>query len=55
MKRWRDELKDKEKIKQKDTTFLQNICCPTIHEIALSSWWLQPLGKLQAFLAEMEQ
>ena len=46
--------KNKQKNK-KGTTLWQNVCCPTIYQIVLSSLWLQPLGKLVALVAEMEQ
>ena len=46
--------KNKQK-NQKDTTLWQNVCCPTIHQIALSSLSLQPVEKPVALVAEMEQ
>ena len=39
---------------KKDTTLWQKVCCSTTHQIALSSLWPQPVGKLEAFAAEME-
>ena len=39
---------------KKDTTLWQKVCCSTTHQIALSSLWPQPVGKLEAFVAEME-
>ena len=46
--------REKKKKKRKDTILWQNVCCLTIHQIALSSLWLQPVGKPVVFVAEME-
>ena len=46
--------KQRKKRKRKDTTLWQNVCCLTMHQIALSSLWLQPVGKPMVFVAEME-
>ena len=46
--------KNKQK-SRKDTTLGQKVCCPTIHQMALSSLWLQPVGKPVDLVAEMEQ
>ena len=46
--------KSKKKNK-KDTTLWQKICFPTIYQIALSSLWLQLMGKPVALVVEMEQ
>ena len=37
---------------KKDAPLWQKVCCPTIHQIALSLLWPQPVGKLVAFIAE---
>ena len=47
--------KNKQKKKnKKKTTLWQKVSCPTIHQIALSSLWIQPEGKSVAFVAEMD-
>ena len=46
--------KKNQKKKKKKTTLWQKVCCPTIHQIALSSLWIQPEGKSVAFVAEMD-
>ena len=40
---------------KKDITLWQKVCCLTIHQIALSLLWPQPVGKPVAFVEEMEQ
>ena len=42
-------------INKKDTALWQKNWCPTIHQIALSSLWLQSVGKPVALVAEKKQ
>ena len=48
-------ISTKTKQKKKDTTIWQKVCCPAIHQITLSSLWLQTVGKPVALVAKMEQ
>ena len=54
IKKKQKKKKQRKKRKRKDTTLWQNVCCLTMHQIALSSLWLQPVGKPMVFVAEME-
>ena len=47
--------KKQEKQKQKRYNFMTENLSPTIHDIALSSLWLQPVGKPVALVPERKQ
>ena len=44
--------KNKQKKTKKVHTLSQKVCCPKIHQIALSSLWLQPVRKPLASVAK---